>query len=326
MPLPLDTQNRLQRPVFCALQELDIGSESLALLDTFFEMFSIAPKAISLNITDVTDSTLALPASIFRLSNACACSSLEKLLLSITDRSAGDDTSVSAATFRSPFAFHNLRKLDIEVNYVVPLDDAVLLQMATAWPLMEELHINEHYCHTSHHDVTPNAFVSLLQHCPHLISVGITINWSTVDGRDISPGIPYQGFTHKALSGAYFGSSMIRHPTRIAAFISAITPNVDEVVAWDYESHQLHPGYKKYFARWKLVQRLVGSFSMVRKQERKTMLNVGEGVVQPAQVTANGEVTVGSNIGGGGEVFDGDVSESEDEDSDHASSDIEEEE
>jgi len=144
------------------------------------------------------------------------------------------------------------------------------------------------------------------------MSLGINIDWSTVDGRDISPDVPYQGFAHEALSRADFGSSMIRHPKKIAAFISAITPNVDEVVAWNSGSHKSHLDFKKYSARWRLVQSLIRSSS---QQEN----NVGEGVVYPEQVTANGEMATDSNIGGDEEVL-------EDENSDQASSDLGEEE
>ncbi|KAG1760307.1 hypothetical protein EDD22DRAFT_737555, partial [Suillus occidentalis] len=96
--------------------------------------------------------------------------------------------------------------------------------------------------------VTPNAFVSLLQHCPHLVSVAVIINWTTIDKQDISSDVPYQGFAHKALSRAFFGSPRIRHPTRIAAFISAVAPKVGSISSWI--DTRDHPNAEKHYTRW----------------------------------------------------------------------------
>ncbi|KAG0708916.1 hypothetical protein DFH29DRAFT_787698, partial [Suillus ampliporus] len=98
--------------------------------------------------------------------------------------------------------------------------------------------------------ITSNAFVSLLQHCPRLVSVGIAVDWSTIDKHDISPNAPYQGFAHEALSEVFFGASEIGHPTRIAAFISAIAPNIESVKAWDPEFHKENQDFYKYSGRW----------------------------------------------------------------------------
>ncbi|KAG2351726.1 hypothetical protein BDR07DRAFT_1317838, partial [Suillus spraguei] len=80
--------------------------------------------------------------------------------------------------------------------------------------------------------VTPNAFISLVQHCPCLVSVAVIVDWFTIDGCHISPDAPYQGLTHKALSEAFFGSPRIRYPARIAAFISAIAPSLESIATW----------------------------------------------------------------------------------------------
>ncbi|KAG1748305.1 uncharacterized protein EDB91DRAFT_1245015 [Suillus paluster] len=291
MPISANTQKLLQRPVFCALQELDITCEgSPALLGTFFEKLSIAPKVITCDITRGVDSTPALPALISRLSDTCARSSLEQVQFNIIDLLADHNTSFGAAAFRPLFTFRNLRKLQFNACCNVQLNDTILLQMAKAWPLLEDLYFNAY--HNLSHNVTPHAFVSLLQHCPRLVSVAVFINWSTIDGRDIPPAIPYQGFPHNALSTAFFGSPRIRHPTRIAAFISAIAPNVESTAAWDPDFYGEHPDFEKYSTRWKLVQRLIKSFSMVRQQERGTKLNT---------CTGADEVEVGGDVDGGGE-------------------------
>ncbi|KAG2036393.1 hypothetical protein BDR03DRAFT_959938 [Suillus americanus] len=321
-PMFVDTKKLLQGSVLCALQEMTVVCSSLVPVDAFFKGLFIAPKLICFNIHGGVDSARGLPASISRISDSCAHNSLEQIRLFITDRPTDNKTSIRLAVFKPLFAFHNLRKLDFEAyhHYVVRWDDSVLLQMAKAWPLLEELHFIKHG-HSSH-GVTPNTFISLLQHCPRLVSVAVIMNWSTIDGHEISSHVPYQGFAHKALSQAFFGSPRIRHPTRIAAFISAIAPRVGLIVSWSRNSRD-HPNFKKYSIRWKVVQDLVKSFSMVREQGRRLMLVAGEGVDDRGIEGSHNHVGIAhpvqesdhrdAVVGGGGEAYNDSENESNSE-------------
>ncbi|KAG1885522.1 hypothetical protein F4604DRAFT_1572914 [Suillus subluteus] len=304
-PLFVGTQRRLQRHAFCALQELTVESETLQDLDAFFQTLSISPEVLSFTITDETTSTtLVLPSLISRLPNVCAHSSLQQVQFSVADWSTDINNTIEIASFQPLSVFRNLRKLGFEIDPYLQLDDAALLQMVKAWPLLEELHFNKS---RMRHHVTSNTFVSLLQHCPYLVSVGIAVDWSAIDKDNIPADVPYHGFAHKALSHAFFSTSKIHHPTRIAAFISAIAPNMKSVEAWDIDMYAEDPDFDKYFSRWHLVQFLVKFFSVVREQGRRMVLNAGEGAdedrcraAQPAQETENGDADVG-DVGGGGE-------------------------
>ncbi|KAG1781197.1 hypothetical protein EV702DRAFT_1193380 [Suillus placidus] len=318
-PMSVDTKKLLQRSMLCELQELTIVCSSLMLVDVFLEDLFIAPKLISFTTFGGMDSARALPALISRVSNTCAHNSLEQIQLHITDPPTDHKTSIRLAVFKPLSAFRNLRKLDFEANhhYVVRWDDSALLQMAKAWPLLEELHLNK-YGHSSH-GVTPNAFVSLLQHCPRLVSVAIIMNWSTIDGQDIPPEIPYQGFAHKTLSRAFFGSPRIRHPIRIAAFISAVAPGVGSIFSWNRKSRH-HPNFEKYDIRWKAVQDLVKSLSTVREQGRRLMLIAGEGIDDRGIEGSHSHIGIAHSVqesesgdavvGGGGEVYEDSGNES----------------
>jgi hypothetical protein len=190
-----------------------------------------------------------------------------------TDVSA---TSISAATLKPLCAFRNLRSLDFESHYGVQLDDTTLVQMARAWPLLEVLIIHGLLGQWADYTITPNALVSLLQHCPRLVSIAIVMNWSTVDRCGISPEIPYQGFAHGALSSADFYNSTIRHPTRVAAFLSAIAPKLETINAWNSDCDEDDPDFYKYLTRWKAVHHLVKAFSLVREQGKRMAPNAGE--------------------------------------------------
>jgi hypothetical protein len=266
-PITADTRQLLQHNGFCALQELGVTCETyLATGDAFFEALSIAPKKLSISYW--VDSIEALPASISRIPDACAHNALEYLQVEVNEGGFGA-ISISAATFEPLCAFRNLRRLNFESIYNVQLDDTTLVQMARAWPLLEVLIIHGLLGRWTDHNITPNALVSLLQHCPRLASIAIVMNWSTVDRCGISPEIPYQGFAHGALSSADFYISRIRHPVRIAAFLSAIAPKLESIVAWNFDGDDEHPDFDKYITRWKAVNHLVKAFSLVREQGRR---------------------------------------------------------
>ncbi|KAJ8592381.1 hypothetical protein M405DRAFT_931524 [Rhizopogon salebrosus TDB-379] len=277
-PITADTQQLLRHDVFCGLQELGVTCETrLAPVDAFFEALSIAPKKLS--ITYGVDSIGALPDSISRIRDACAHSALEHLQVEVNEIEADfGANSISAATFGPLCAFWNLRSLDFESLYDVQLDDTTLIQMAKAWPLLEVLLIHGKIGQWADHNITPNALVSLLQHCPRLVSVTIGMNWSTVDRCGISSEIPYQGFAHGALSCADFQASTIRHPTRIAAFLSAIAPRLKTIIAWNFDRDVNDPDFDKYLPRWMAVHHLVKVFSLVREQGKSKTLNTGEAV------------------------------------------------
>ncbi|KAG2156864.1 uncharacterized protein EDB93DRAFT_1200816 [Suillus bovinus] len=268
-----DTQKLLQRPVFRALQELDVTCKSLVNLATFLEKITIAPAVLSFTTTRGVDFAQALPDLISRLSNACTHSSLQELQLNIrVDHQLADpDASIEAASFQPLFAFRNLLDFGLKVDSlcVVRMDDASLLQMAKAWPILENLSITGYS--RSSHQVTPHAFVLLLWHCPRLISVGIPVNWSVIEMHPIPREIPYQGFSHKALSHSVFGGSKISDPISIAAFISAIAPNLKSIVGDDdyLRDDDNHQG-------WEMVQNLVTTLPIIREQGMRVM----HGIIQ----------------------------------------------
>jgi hypothetical protein len=283
IPISADTQKLLPRPAFRALQELHVTCDGLAPMDAFFEPLSIAPKVLSFTIDVLEDSVFALPTFISHLSNACAHSALEDFCFSnIFQSDAGRIASISTAVFESLCAFRNLRKLDFRSKHSnVPLDDVIFFQMAEAWPLLEVLKIiGPGVCYSPNYNISAHCLVLLLQRCPRLTSISIAVDWSAVDGRDISPDIPYQGFAHKALSYADFSCSKVgQHTTRVAAFLSAIAPKLVTIVAWHPGDYKHIPGWEKYSNRWKVVQHLVKSFSLVREQERRMVLTAGRVVV-----------------------------------------------
>ncbi|KAG1834788.1 hypothetical protein EV424DRAFT_522215 [Suillus variegatus] len=267
-----DAQRLLQRPVFCALEELTVTCKSPVILEAFLEKLTITPKILSFTFARGVDSVRVLPDLISRLSNTCAHSSLQKVELCILDdQSVDPNVSIGAAAFQPLFAFRNLRVLDFTADgyCTVRMADDSLLQMAKAWPHLEELYISR--SSHSNYRVTLHAFVLLLWHCPRLRSLAVLIDWSTIDVHAIPPDLPYQGFSQKALSDLYINGWKIENPTSIAAFLSAIAPNVRFIDGWDVDIH----GYDSDAIgdSWTVVQNLIATLPMVREQGRRMVLN-----------------------------------------------------
>ncbi|KAG2069537.1 hypothetical protein BDR04DRAFT_1101411 [Suillus decipiens] len=264
--ISVDTQKLLRRPAFGALQELDIECKNMDLLDAFLKQLAISPKVLSFTITHGVNSAQTLPALISRLCNLCADNSLQRVQLSITDWPAIHNTSIESGAFRPLFAFRDLRKFNfmMDSRCVVRMDDADLVEMAKAWPLLEELLIPGYS--QAGHQVTPHAFVSLLWHCPRLVSVAVPVDWITIDYSGIPRDIPYQGFSHNAVSELVFRGSKIDNPLRIAAFISAIAPNVTSIEEDEFDGDSRDSG-------WSIVNSIIRDIPMVRKQGMKMMLN-----------------------------------------------------
>ncbi|KAG2030428.1 hypothetical protein BDR03DRAFT_189171 [Suillus americanus] len=149
------------------------------------------------------------------------------------------------------------------------MDDAALLQMAKAWPLLEDLSITGYSC--SSHKVTPHAFVLLLWYCPRLVSVAVPVNWSTIDMHAIPRDIPYQGFSHNALSRLVLEGSRIDNPISIAAFISAIAPNVKSIRR-DDEDDDENGIFSDNDPTWTMVEDLITALPIIREQGMRMML------------------------------------------------------
>lgn len=257
--ISVDTQKLLRRPAFCALQELDITCKNMDFLDAFLKQLAITAKVLSFTITDGVNSVRALPALISRICDLCADNSLQQVQLSITDQHARGISSIEAATFQPLFTFRDLRKFNFTTYYRcdVRMDDADLVEMAKAWPLLEDLAIPG--WPKASHEVTPHAFVSLLWHCPRLVSVAVPVDWTTIDYDDISRDIPYHGFSHNAVSKSVFRcQSELNNPISIAAFISAVAPNVTSI-----KGHE----------SWMIVENMLAAIPIIREQGMRMMLN-----------------------------------------------------
>ena len=75
-----------------------------------------------------------------------------------------------------PFMAFNLRQLKLNIGWNVDLTDNELLALASAWPHLETLLINEDWGWNTECGSTPNGLLQLLQTCQSLSEIGLAID------------------------------------------------------------------------------------------------------------------------------------------------------
>jgi hypothetical protein len=97
-------------------------------------------------------------------------------------------SSHSLGTLTPLLNFRNMTRVDIDTPFAFDLDDGDIIQMATAWPRLKELHL-----YTASHDsharsrVTLASMVTLANHCPALCTFALTIHVPSVDFNLLPP-------------------------------------------------------------------------------------------------------------------------------------------
>ncbi|KAJ7670152.1 hypothetical protein DFH06DRAFT_941528, partial [Mycena polygramma] len=148
--------------------------------------------------------------------------------------------------------FHNLTKLELANDYVFALSDALVLEMALAWPKLQWLHLLSRDPGTaSDPAVTLAALCIFAQHCPALKVLAIDISARTIpplDGFDFA--------VRPALETLLVGYAPIDDPSAVAEFILAVFPNVTGVGAEQSASLNTVERWE-LSGRWEAVRKLL---------------------------------------------------------------------
>ena len=83
---------------------------------------------------------------------------------------------LAAGDLRSSMALGNLRHLILNLRWNVCLTDSDLLTLASAWPYLEQLFINDDWGWQTSGGITPDGLVCLLQTCPSIGQLALAID------------------------------------------------------------------------------------------------------------------------------------------------------
>ena len=120
---------------------------------------------------------------------------MERLRLDQSRRHFGDvrrlDLSLGFEDLRPCMALSNLREMELDIACNVDLTDTQILTLASAWPKLQRLVINERWSWNMSGGITPGGLVQLLEMCHSLTWVSLRL-----DTRGYTKVLPSHAFTN----------------------------------------------------------------------------------------------------------------------------------
>ncbi|KAN0082407.1 hypothetical protein V8E55_008202 [Tylopilus felleus] len=187
-------------------------------------------------------------------------------------RDYDDKHIIDITTLRPLFQLKRLTSLKLETLCTFDLDNAAIKEIAMAWPLLETLDLSIRECGWEiPSKVTLPGLLPLLRHCPHLALLGLVVDATVlpVASTSSSSSLPGRGIRNTSLESLWLADSKITRPDLVASFLSAVAPNLEQIVSWNTPLLSGRAGKDKYHKRWKEAERLVRQFALVRRQERE---------------------------------------------------------
>ncbi|KAJ7140942.1 hypothetical protein C8R44DRAFT_692839 [Mycena epipterygia] len=257
-------------PVFAALRELSTYSP-IAPITVFLDV--IDPDA--LDNVDLTILTSTLTEHWQTLNTSLARKSSKTLtklsLKQIYNAPDHDDYTpermLTPDSLRPLLSFANLAQVTINAPYGIDIDDALLKQMALAWPQLEKLDLAPVVQHVRYApQITLPGLIPLAQHCPLLASLALVLNATDTD--PYSKEKPGGGVCNRSLVDLDVVESPLTSPGAVASFLSAIFPNLQRVA--NREELMRNPDaadWEDNMFNWETVSSLVQVISSARAQE-----------------------------------------------------------
>ncbi|KAG1738959.1 hypothetical protein EDB19DRAFT_1712130 [Suillus lakei] len=174
-----------------------------------------------------------------------------------------DDPITNPFSLKPLFSFKNLLILELRGAIIPGLDNDGLQKLAAAWP-QKQGYIMPHKWNLT-------GLVLLLEHCPDLHQLALSVN-AIIDTK-APPALPISSISNKLITAIDFCNSPITKTAEVAAFLSAIVPNLRETSSWKGEVMCPGGNVREYQKRWNDVAELVRVFAEVRKQEREACMH-----------------------------------------------------
>jgi hypothetical protein len=205
-----------------------------------------APTSITMLYID--SQVLETPADVLNLLHTIAdnCHLLESLgLVSTIDASfvSADQPQkadcIGIDTLKPLFQCTNLNALELVHQYPLDLQQEDVELIATKWPSLETLLLNNEPVYLSQSNLTLQALLPFARHCPKLRHLGLFIHATTADLPSISSfGLPSSDDhpRFRSLRRLSMGVSIISEEGQIALFLSHICPlgcKLESGVTWD---------------------------------------------------------------------------------------------
>ncbi|KAH7923693.1 hypothetical protein BV22DRAFT_1036044 [Leucogyrophana mollusca] len=157
-----------------------------------------------------------------------------------------------------------LTRLHLDTTCTFYLDDRALSELADGWPYLEIILLGAIKGHRLRQDplITLKGLASLVGHCPLLTDIGILLNATEVEPISEQR---TKGTRNANVTILRFGDSKVGPPSSVAAFLSALVPNVVGIKTFEEPQGMVQSQAKQ---NWAQVERLLLMFAQVRAHER----------------------------------------------------------
>ncbi|KAH7906622.1 hypothetical protein BJ138DRAFT_1162238 [Hygrophoropsis aurantiaca] len=252
----------LQKLPFSRLRTLTITDHGLTPVAAFLRYFNVLVHLETLNITSTSCPSLAtIQGLITALGSSSLCDTLRNL--AVCHRSPRD-SCVGGYKIDPLLRFHRLESLVLDIRCsFISINDATLGAIPDAWPNISTLFLNKDGpWWPSSAFTTPSGLIRLLEACPRLEQLNLSVNLSSVDRDDSNPLSPGGYTLDSHLTGGparlrklVLGPFMVTHPRGVARFLASILPGrVDLSMRWgalgSYEESE-----RTYETGWSLTKR-----------------------------------------------------------------------
>ncbi|KAG6902354.1 hypothetical protein C0995_001151 [Termitomyces sp. Mi166 len=185
----------------------------------------------------------------------------------------GKEDCVTIDVLRPLFKCPNLTSFEIEHHYPLHLELSDIEEIATSWPGVERLMLNNQPRYLENSNLTLRALLPFARHCPKLRMLGLFMNATTTDFPAPDSSSVYQLPTFRSLYRLSVGVSLIQEEGAVALFLSQMCPLYCEIemgVTWeDSVSQEVLDKLLPRSKRWEKVEELLPLLTKLRIEERK---------------------------------------------------------
>ncbi|KIM86633.1 hypothetical protein PILCRDRAFT_310265 [Piloderma croceum F 1598] len=223
---------------FPALREITIWARHLANAVDMIGFICSSALEVAIFHIETPPSASLIHHLFLKLLENCSSASLTRIYGFQDDFTAEwneGDNYVDIDNFRPLLSFSNLEYVWINACISFELvDDALIRDVAMAWPNLRQLDFGSMSCWGLSSRVTLAGLVPLCNNCPNLQVLGLTLDTSMpirYPAVDPLRRGPYNDQMHTLQVGH---SSIDRtHVGAVAAFLSRLYPNLMEIITWD---------------------------------------------------------------------------------------------
>ncbi|KAJ7464107.1 hypothetical protein FB451DRAFT_454329 [Mycena latifolia] len=206
------------------------------------------------------------------LAEHCTPKSLETLEVAIAYGQADNAHIIPGDVLKLLSCFTNLVEVTIEATIGYHLDDATIDELARAWPHLEDLRLKAEW-HDHSPSVTLLSLRTLARHCPHIHTLEMTFDASSVPESPRELHLREQ-LLHPTLTTLNVAHSPITVAFDVARYISAMFSNLTDIETvkedWtpdEEEDTEQDRAEIRYNELWKQVESFLPGLNDIRAEE-----------------------------------------------------------